>query len=80
MAKTLTLRLDDDVYQLFASAAQAESRSMANLIQRAALAQIRERQFAEDYEMAEILANESLLERLKQGSADARMGRGRFVE
>ena len=80
MAKTLTLRLDDDDYRLFADAAAAENRSMANLIQTAARNQIRERQFADDYEMAEILTNESLLRRLKRGSADARAGRGRMIE
>lgn len=80
MAKTLTLRLDDEVYQEFADAARAENRSLANLIQTAALAQLREREFVDDYEMAEILANERLLERIRQGSADARARRGRFVE
>ncbi len=80
MPKTLTLRLEDEVYQLFADAARAENRSIANLIRTAALTQVRESQFVDDYEMAEIRANESLLERLKQGSADARAGRGRLVD
>jgi hypothetical protein len=53
MAKTLTLRLEDDVYQLFADAARAENES---------------------------LDRQSLLERLRRGSADARAGRGAFVE
>jgi uncharacterized protein (DUF1778 family) len=80
MAKTLTLRLEDDVYQLFADAARAENRSIANLIRTAALTRIRELQFVDDYELAEIRASESLLERLRRGSADARAGRGAFVE
>lgn len=80
MSKTLTLRLDDESYQLFAAAAEAENRSIANLIETAALARLRELEFADDYEMAEIRTNESLLERLKRGSEDARQRRGHFVE
>jgi predicted transcriptional regulator len=80
MPKTLTLRLDDEVYDLFSQAAKAENRSLANLIETAALAQVRELQFADDYEMADILADEKLLRRLKSGSRDARLGKGRFVE
>jgi hypothetical protein len=33
MPRTLTLRLDDAVYRTFASAARAERRSLANLIE-----------------------------------------------
>lgn len=80
MPKTLTLRLDEETYHLFAAAAQAENRSIANLIQTAAAARILEQQFADEYEMAEIRANEALLERLKRGSRHARERRGGFVE
>ena len=80
MSKTLTLRLDDEAYELFSEAASAENRSMANLIQTAAMDRIREQQFVDDYEMAEIKANDHLLQRLKAGSRDARQRRGRFVE
>lgn len=80
MARTLTLRLDDESYRLFAEAARAENRSIANLIQTAALLRLREEQFVDDAEMAEIAANERLLERLEAGSRDARARRGRFVE
>jgi uncharacterized protein (DUF1778 family) len=76
----LTLRLDDESYRLFAEAARAENRSIANLIQTAALLRLREEQFVDDAEMAEIAANERLLGRLEAGSRDARARRGRFVE
>ncbi len=80
MAKTLTLRLDDDSYRLFSEAASAENRSIANLITTAAASRIREQQFVDPYEMAEILANDELLQRLQRGSQDARAGKGRFVD
>ena len=80
MAKTVTLRLNDESYNTFLEASKAENRSIANLIETAALTKIRELQFVDDVEMAEILANEDLLKRLKQGSKEAKTKRGRFVE
>jgi hypothetical protein len=80
MAKTVTLRLNDESYNAFLEASKAENRSIANLIETAALTKIRELQFVDDVEMAEILANEDLLKRIKQGSKEAKTKRGRFVE
>ena len=80
MHKTVTLRLKDDVYKIFAQMAKAENRSLSNLIETAALKNIRERQFVDDIELAEILSNEELLKRLKEGSSEARELKGRFVE
>jgi predicted CopG family antitoxin len=80
MHKTITLRLKDDVYKIFAETAKAENRSLSNLIETAALKNIREQQFIDDIEMAEILSNDDLLKRLKEGSLEARQLKGRFVE
>jgi len=80
MSKTVTIRLDDDTYREFREAAEAERRPLSNLIETAALAKIREQQFVDDAEMAEIQSNERLLERLRSGSKDARAKRGQFVE
>ena len=54
MAKTLTMRLDDKTYETFARAAHAERRSLANLVETAALRHIQESLFVDDAEMAEI--------------------------
>lgn len=80
MGKVVTLRLDDDAYLELREAAEAERRPLANLIENAALAKVREQQFVDDAEMAEILDNENLLKRLRKGSRDAQKRRGRFVE
>jgi predicted CopG family antitoxin len=80
MHKTVTLRLKDDVYKLFAETAKAENRSLSNLIETAALKSIREQQFVDDLELAEILSNSDLVKRLKEGSIEARKMKGRFVE
>jgi uncharacterized protein (DUF1778 family) len=79
MAKTLTMRLDDETYATFVRAAQAERRSLANLVATAALQQIQESLFVDDAEMAEIMSRPMLLKRLKAGSRDAQKQRGRFV-
>lgn len=80
MSKTVTLRLNDRVYEELRQAAEAENRPMSNLIETAALGYLREQQFVDDSEMAEILANEKLITRLRTGSAQARTRQGRFVD
>lgn len=80
MSKTVTLRLKDDAYNALREAAIAENRPLSNLIETAALSKIREQQFVDDTEMAEILANGDLVKRIKQGSREAQVRKGRFVE
>ncbi len=80
MSKTVTLRLKDDVYNAFLEAALAENRPLSNLIETAAMSKIREQQFVDDVEMAEILADRNLLKRIKQGSREARLQKGRLVD
>jgi len=79
MCKTVTLRLKEDVYELFLEAARAENRSISNLIETAALNSVREQQFVDDVEMAEIISNENLVARIKQGSKEASKRKGRFI-
>ena len=80
MPRTVTLRLGEEVYEELREAAAAERRPLSNLIETAALARIREAQFVDDAEMAEILSNEALVRRLKAGSRQARRRQGHFVE
>lgn len=79
MAKTLTLRLDEETYQTFVRAAEAERRSLANLVETAALRGILENSFVDDAEMAEIASRPELVKRLQTGSRHARKRRGRFI-
>ena len=80
MSKVVTLRLDEATYRELREAARAENRPLSNLIETAALQRIRDRQFIDDAEMAEINANEDLLKRLRVGSRQARARRGRFAD
>ena len=72
MTKTVTLRLNEDVYEELREAAIAERRPLSNLIETAALARVREDQFVDDAEMADIVDNGALIRRLKAGSREAR--------
>jgi hypothetical protein len=79
VAKAVRLRLDDSVYEELRQAAEAENHPLSSLIETAALRHIREQQFVDDAEMAEIIRNHCLLARLCAGSRDARRRTGRFV-
>ena len=80
MSKTVTLRLKEDVYKIFTEAARAENRSISNFIETAALTKLREEQFIDDAEMAEILSDKNLVARIVQGSKEATERKGRFVD
>ncbi len=80
MSKTVTLRLKDSVYETFLEAARSENRPLSNLIETAAYAKIQEQQFTDDLEMAQIMADQDLIRRIRKGSKDARAMKGNFVE
>lgn len=80
MGKTVTLRLTDEKYKLFLEAARGENRPLSNLIETAALERIQEKQFLDDAELAEILEDKELMARIRQGSQDAKTGKGSFVD
>jgi len=80
MPKTLTIRIDDKTYAAFSKRAKAENRSLANFIETAVKAHIEESAFVDDSEMAEILANERLVDRMRRGSADAKMKKATLIE
>ena len=79
MPKTLTIRIDDKTYAAFAKKAKTENRSLANFIETAVKAHIQESAFVDDSEMAEILANERLVERLRKGSQEAKRKKGTLI-
>jgi hypothetical protein len=79
MAKTVTLRLDQQSYERLKAAATADRRSLGNLIQTAALRYLEESSLTDEAETGEILSNQALLKRLAAGQAAAKRRRGSFV-
>jgi hypothetical protein len=80
MAKTITMRIDESVLEKFSQYAKNENRSLSNFIETATLRYINDIEFADDFEMKDILTDSKLVSKLKKGSKDARAMRGRFVE
>ena len=79
MSKTVTLRLDDKVYNKFKSLAEHDNRPLSNFIETAALRFVEEHEYVDEFEMVEIRNNESLNRSIKSGLHDAKAKRGRFV-
>ena len=79
MSKTLTLRLDEPVYQLFKTVAERENRPISNFIETAAMRFVQENGAVNEFEMAEIRGNSELNRSLKRGHLDAKNRRGAFV-
>lgn len=79
MSKTVTLRLDDKVYNKFKSLAEHDNRPLSNFIETATLRFVEEHEYVDEFEMVEIRNNESLNRSIKSGLHDAKAKRGRFV-
>jgi len=79
MSKTVTLRLDEEVYKRFRTLAERDNRPLSNFIETAALRFIESEQFADEFEMEEIRDNTSLNQSIERGLSDANAKRGRFV-
>jgi predicted transcriptional regulator len=80
MSKTVTLRLSDDVYQLFRQSAESDNRPLSNFIETATRRFIEQSELVDEAEMAEIRGNAALNRKLRRGQADAQAKRGRFVD
>jgi len=79
MPKTVTLRLDDDVYESLLNHSEAEKRPLSNYIEMAAMEYARFQEFTDDEEMLDILSNQNLMKRIKKGSKEAKKRKGRIV-
>lgn len=72
MAKTITVRIDDNVYDLLKKAADGQKRTISNFMEVAALNYIVSDSTVDEYEMAEILER---AKDLRAGLADVESGR-----
>jgi hypothetical protein len=79
VAKTVTLRIDDDTYRLIKLAATGERRSISNFIEYATMAYLAEESFVTDSEMDEILRDKSLLKNMITGNSEIESGKYRII-
>ena len=80
MPKTVTLRLSDDVYQLFRQSADSDNRPLSNFIETATKRFIEQSELVDESEMAEIRRDAALNRSIRRGQADVRSKRGKFVD
>lgn len=80
MAKTITIRIDDDTYNMIKTAAEGERRSISNFIEYATITYLTEESFVTDSEMNEILEDEKLLKALQIGKKEIEEGKYNIVE
>jgi len=80
MAKTITIRIDEDVYNIFKKAADGERRTISNFIEYAALAYVTNEMYVSDQEMDEILNNPTFVSSIKKGLEDIKKGSYKIVE
>jgi uncharacterized protein (DUF1778 family) len=72
--KTLTLRVDDDVYEMIKLAANGAKRNISNFIEYATLQHLTSSQYIDNNEMNEILEDKELIKSLNQGLKEAKNG------
>ena len=72
--KTLTLRVDEDVYSMIKSASDGARRNMSNFIEYATLQYLTSSQYIDNLEMDEIIQDSALVSSLKQGLKEAKAG------
>lgn len=68
--KTVTMRVDDSVYQMIKAAADGQKRNISNFIEFATLQYLASVQYVDNGEMNEILNDTELVRNLRDGLRD----------
>ena len=80
MSKTITIRIKDDIYEMFKKAAEGDRRTISNFMEYATLAYLTNDIYVSDNEMNEIINNSILIKSLKSGLNDVKNGSYRIVQ
>ena len=72
--KTVTMRVDDAIYQMIKTAADGQRRNISNFIEYATLQYLTSSQYVSDNEMNEILNDKELVKNLEIGLEEAKNG------
>ncbi|TVQ23907.1 MAG: CopG family transcriptional regulator [Spirochaetaceae bacterium] len=75
MPKTITIRLDDETYDLIRSAAKGQMRSIANFVEYATISYLTEESYVTDQEMQQIVSDTELVQTLKKARTDVKAKR-----
>jgi len=72
--KTVTMRVDDSIYDMIKLAADGQRRNLSNFIEFATMQYLTSSQFVENDEMNEILEDKELVKNLMKGLEDFKKG------
>jgi len=72
--KTVTMRVDDNVYEMIKLAAEGQKRNLSNFIEYATMQYLTSSQFVENEEMQEIMNDKELVQNLMNGLEDLKRG------
>lgn len=72
--KTITMRIDDSMYEMIKLAAKGEKRNISNFIEFATSQYLTSSSYVENQEMNEILEDNELSKNLRQGLSDLKNG------
>jgi len=78
--KTVTVRVDDNVYNLLKKAADGERRTISNFMENASLSYLTNEIYVSDHEMEQILNDSQLVKSLKKGIDDVKKGKYKIVK
>ena len=78
--KTITVRVDDNIYNVLKKAADGERRTISNFIENASLSYLTNEIYVSDYEMEQIMNDAKLVSGIKKGLDDVKKGKYRVVE
>ena len=79
MSKTITIRLDEDTYDLIKSAAEGQMRSISNFVEFATVSYLTEEAFVSDEEMNELMSDTELVQTLKKAKVHVQSKRYKIV-
>ena len=77
--KTVTMRVDDSIYDMIKLAAEGQKRNLSNFIEFATLQYLTSSQFVENEEMTEIMDDKELVKNLMNGLDDFKNGDYKIV-
>jgi len=77
--KTVTMRVDDSIYDMIKLAAEGQKRNLSNFIEFATLQYLTSSQFIDSSEMKEISSDKELVDNLMNGLEDFKNGDYKIV-
>jgi len=77
--KTVTMRVDDSIYDMIKLAAEGQKRNLSNFIEFATMQYLTSSQFVDAQEMNEISNDKELVENLMNGLEDLKNGDYKIV-